>query len=107
MNQRDFLIDVPLEQQTMGETFALVANAPDLPEGFKVDWFRIITQLDREGQNVPRIAERTGIPECRIKGWKLHGYSVKLEDALRMIKLWLAITRNTIEQLPIERDYKA
>lgn len=104
-DQNDFFVDAPLKEITSITVLNDLANGPVLPKDYYIDWVKIIMQLEREGQNMPKISKRTGIPECRIKGWKLQGYRVRLEDGLPVIKLWVAVTSKTIAELPIAFKY--
>lgn len=105
MSSQDLFVDEPLKNMSSVKVLNDLASAPELPKDYYIDWVKIIMQLEREGQNTPKISKRTGIPECRIKGWKLQGYRVRLEDGLPVIKLWLAVTSKTIAELPIAFKY--
>ena len=105
MTSQDMFVDEPLNKLTSVAVLNDLVSARDLPEDYYFDWVKIIMQLEREGQNMPKISKRTGIPECRIKGWKLQGYRVRLEDGLPVIKLWLAVTRKKVHELPIVYRY--
>lgn len=84
-----------------------VASANDMPAGYVVSWYKVILQINSAGCSTQKISEETGINLSRIKGWKSHGYRLKFEDGVKIIKLWKRETGKTEAQLPIEVSMSA
>jgi hypothetical protein len=84
------------------EILDTIAKAKRLQSGYRFDWFEVIMDVQRSGMTFDDMEAATRIPKNRIKGWKLHRYSLKTEDALPIIRLWMQQTGKKIGQLPIE-----
>lgn len=84
------------------EILDAIARAKRLQQGYRFDWFEVIMDVQRSGMTFDDMEAATRIPKNRIKGWKLHRYSLKTEDALPIIRLWMERTKKTIGQLPVE-----
>lgn len=84
------------------EMLEAIAKAKSLQQGYRFDWFEVIMDVQRSGMTFDDMEAATRIPKNRIKGWKLHRYSLKTEDALPIIRLWMQQTGKKIGQLPVE-----
>lgn len=53
-----------------------------------IDWWRILTDINRAGVTVSEAAERTGIPRTTILGYKNSGAEPRHSDGERILALW-------------------
>lgn len=74
----------------------------------RVDWFRLITDLNRAGNSTRRFADNLGIARTTIEGWKA-GSEPKHADGERLIALWCEQLGRSRDQLPMIRrhDFRA
>lgn len=77
-----------------------MSHADDL----RVDWFRLIADLNRAGHSTRRFADILGIPRTTIEGWK-SGAEPKHADGERLIALWCEQLRRSRDQLPMIRRH--
>jgi hypothetical protein len=68
-------------------------------DDLRVDWFRLITDLNRAGHSTRRFADNLGIPRTTIEGWKA-GAEPKHADGERLIALWCERMGKGREHLP-------
>lgn len=66
-----------------------MALAPDE----KIDWFRLIVELERVGYSHLSIAAAVGVAKRTVGGWK-QGSSPRFEEGERLIDLWCQVTAN-------------
>lgn len=71
----------------------------ELAKDERIDWFRVITDLERAGYPHNAIAVYVGVGKRTVGGWK-QGASPKTEDGLRLIGLWSLVTKNGRESAP-------
>ena len=57
----------------------------------RVDWFRIIADLNGRGVAVAEIARRIQVPHPTVMGWKNDGAEPRYGDGNKLIVLWQEI----------------
>lgn len=69
----------------------------------RIDWFRVVVDLERLGWNPKRIGAHpdVDIPRSTIVGWKLGNGRPKFEEGLRVILLWAEVTGKTAGDVPV------
>lgn len=77
-----------------------MSHADDL----RVDWFRLIVDLNRAGHSTRRFADILGIPRTTIEGWKA-GAEPKHADGERLIALWCKELAKTRSEVPVISDF--
>lgn len=65
----------------------------------KVDWFRVIVDLEREGYGATTVALSIDVPKTTLLGWK-NGSRPRFEDGDLLIALWSRVTGNGRETVP-------
>ena len=65
----------------------------------KVDWFRVIVDLERHGYGATLVALSIATPKTTLLGWK-GGSRPRFEDGDRLIALWCRVTGNGRETVP-------
>lgn len=73
----------------------------------RVDWFRIVCDLERKGINIPQMSRKLEIPESTIKGWKKYIARPKFEEGITVILFWCEQTGQTVSEVPIYDRYAA
>jgi hypothetical protein len=53
----------------------------------KIDWFRVIIDLERSGYTISSVGVAINRPKSTILRWK-QGSSLRYEDAVRLLDLW-------------------
>lgn len=74
----------------------------------KVDWFRVIVDLERAGYSFTAISTVTGVARSTIIGWK-QGAAPRWEDGECLLDLWMTVTKNGRDGFPVisRYDYRA
>lgn len=78
------------------------ARAHLLPMGFRrerVDWFRIIVDLERHSYRHSDIAAIVGAGKSTVVGWKA-GSRPSYDEGERLVLLWCDVTRNGRDSVP-------
>jgi hypothetical protein len=70
----------------------------------KIDWFRVIVDIERHGYTHANIALVIDVPRRTIGSWKI-GASPRYEDGLRLLELWASVTKNRREIAPSVNRY--
>lgn len=70
----------------------------------KVDWFRVIVDLEREGYGATIVALSIAVPKTTLLGWK-QGSRPRFEEGDRLIALWSNVTGNGRETVPMVSRY--
>ena len=70
----------------------------------KIDWFRLITDVCRQGYTHSTLAAGIGAPKSTIQGWK-QGATPKWEDGERLIDLWVQVTGNGRETVHVVKRH--
>lgn len=65
----------------------------------KVDWFRVIVDVERAGYTHANISVAISVPRRTIGSWKA-GTAPRYEDGVRMLELWARVTGNRREIAP-------
>lgn len=65
----------------------------------KVDWFRVIADLERQGYGATLVALSIATPKTTLLGWK-QGSRPRFEEGDRLIALWCRVTGNGRETVP-------
>ena len=65
----------------------------------QIDWFRLITDLERAGFTHDKIARQLVASRSSIFYWKT-GSEPRYSDGERLIRLWALVTHKTQEDLP-------
>lgn len=65
----------------------------------KIDWFRIIIDLERSGYPHVAIGAAVGVSK-RAVGWWKDGSKPRFEDGCRLIALWSNVTGKGQESAP-------
>jgi hypothetical protein len=65
----------------------------------KVDWFRVIVDLERQGYGATLVALSIATPKTTLLGWK-QGSRPRFEEGDRLIALWCRVTGNGRETVP-------
>jgi hypothetical protein len=70
----------------------------------RIDWFRVLADLERLGMNNRSIARHLGIPKSTIAYWKA-GNDPRHSDGEHLIELWCETVHKPREGLPIRDTY--
>lgn len=65
-----------------------------------IDWFRVITDIERAGIPTRKLAEALDIPPSTMMGWKLDQCRPRFEEALRVLNAWCKVTRKRFDAAP-------
>lgn len=73
----------------------------------RIDWFRVIVDLERKGWTPRRISDHpeVDIPRSTLVGWKLGNGRPKFEEGLRVILLWSEVCEKTAGDVPTYNPY--
>lgn len=74
------------------------AAAMKAPPG-RVDWFRVFSQLDRAGINLPSVAKDLDIPYQTLKSIRRFA-EPRYEYGEKIVELWCFVFGKTPEQIP-------
>ncbi|VUD66327.1 hypothetical protein TDB9533_03561 [Thalassocella blandensis] len=77
-----------------------------LQKNDRVDWNRIITDLERNKVCCYKLSKRSGIPRTTLLGWKNHGNRPKLEDGLPVINIWCQVFDKEFDEIPVFDFYE-
>lgn len=78
------------------------ARAHLLPMGVRrerVDWFRIVVDLERSGYRHSDMAAAVGVAKSTLVGWKA-GSRPAYDEGDRLVMLWCSVTRNGRDSVP-------
>ncbi|MDO8298457.1 hypothetical protein [Lacisediminimonas sp.] len=70
----------------------------------RVSWFRIFNDLKVRGWSVYRIEEHLDVAKSTMLGWKA-GAEPRHADGELLIVLWIQVTGEARDALPLERRY--
>lgn len=70
----------------------------------KIDWFRIVVDLERKGYSHIAIAAAIDVSKSTMQGWK-QGATPRWEEGERLIELWVAVTTNGRETVHRVKRY--
>ena len=77
-----------------------------LEQNERIDWFRIIADLNRAGVSTVRAAKDTNVPKSTIQGWIQESGNPRLEVGLRVIEYWAKKCKKRISDVPRYNPYK-
>lgn len=77
-----------------------------LAQGERIDWFRILIDLDRSGMHVSVISVKIGIPQGTIKGWKARTGRPRVEEGMQLIDLWVQQCKRSYQDVPRYNPYR-
>lgn len=66
---------------------------------FRVDWFRLITDITRTGMCTQDIARELGVAKSTVLGWK-QGSEPRHGDGEALVALWSRVTKVERTNLP-------
>ena len=66
----------------------------------RVDWFRVIVDIEKKGIPSRHLAINLDIPPSTLMGWKLENHRPKFEEGLRLLNCWCKLTKKHLEQAP-------
>lgn len=72
----------------------------ELKENERIDWFRVIVDIERQGVTTYKIASNLDFAQSTLMGWKLERHRPKFEDGLKLLNCWCKITKKHLEQAP-------
>lgn len=67
---------------------------------FRVDWFQLLTDLQRHGFPSLQVAKVIEVPHSTVMGWKNEGAEPKHADGERLVDLWIGVTGRNRHQMP-------
>lgn len=70
----------------------------------RIDWFRIIIDLERSGYTLASIAVCVGVGKSTVSGWK-SGATPKYDDGDLLLMLWCSVTKNGRESVHRVKRY--
>ncbi|MFV1873173.1 MAG: hypothetical protein ACMZ64_07645 [Oleiphilus sp.] len=77
------------------------SKLPTIPHGMSIDWQKMLMEFRRSGITFSAISEYTGLPQCRLKGWFLHGYEPRFIDGnIVILFYWNKVAPNKL--LPLK-----
>lgn len=65
----------------------------------QVDWFRVITDIERTGMTQQKIARHVIASKSTVAYWK-QGNEPRYCDGERLIRLWELVTKRSADDLP-------
>lgn len=68
---------------------------------FKIDWERIMLDLQGKGYGTRKVAETIGIPVATVHGWKGLEAEPRYSDGTVLIALWCQVMGKTGKDVPI------
>jgi len=71
-----------------------------LKENERVDWFRIMSDLQRSGVSTIRASKELNIPKSTIQGWVQGVGNPRLETGMRVINFWAKTCHRKVADVP-------
>lgn len=71
-----------------------LATEPD-----RIDWFRVLADLQRHGVPVSQASAATRIPKSTLLGWR-QGAEPKYADGEKLLALWCGICQREVSDVP-------
>lgn len=75
-----------------------------IDRALKVDWFQVIIDLNRSGYTTLAVAQAIGTAKSTVLGWK-QGATPRWEDGECLLELWMTITKNCRDGIPVISRY--
>lgn len=76
----------------------------EFKENEVIDWFRVLVDIRKEGITYDSMSERLDIPKSSLMDYKRNSRP-KLEEGIRIIKLWHIETKQDYSYLPRKDRY--
>lgn len=76
-----------------------------LKKNERIDWFRVIVDIERSGWSLRKLGAEVGVPHSTLQGWKLEHGRPKFEESVRVIVVWGERTKLPVEQVPRKNMY--
>lgn len=70
------------------------------PETQRIDWFRVITDVLRNGYSIQRAADEINVARTTLIGWR-QGAEPRYSEGERLVLLWCKSTDSEREDLPM------
>lgn len=68
----------------------------------RVDWFRVVAELQGKGYNIENIAAAIGVAKSTLMGWRNFPYhEPRHVDGERLVQLWCRVIGQPREALPL------
>lgn len=68
----------------------------------RVDWFRVVAELQGKGYNIENIAAAIGVPKSTLMGWRNFPYhEPRHADGERLVQLWCQVVDQPRDALPL------
>lgn len=71
----------------------------------RVDWFRILTQLKKEGYSTYAVSHFTRIPRSNLNNYKLTGTQPSYHHGVCLLQFWAEATGNDTTDAPTISPY--
>ena len=68
----------------------------------KIDWFRLLSDMSRQGYSLQDIADELDVVASTLIGWK-KGASPRHHTGEALIEMWCRVTGKCRQELPKER----
>jgi lambda repressor-like predicted transcriptional regulator len=78
-----------------------------LEKNRRVDWFRVIIDLNEKGISMDALASMTGIPRSTVQGWKYRNGRPKFEEAISVLNIWAEHTCSDLDHIPVYDPYSS
>jgi hypothetical protein len=67
----------------------------------RVDWFRVMAELQARGYNLENIAAAINVPKSTLMGWRNLGAEPRHADGERLVQLWCRVIGEPRDALPL------
>lgn len=74
------------------------------PARIRVDWFRVIVQLEAAGYRPNAIGAAIGSPRATIVGWRNYGYEPAHAEGERLVQLWCQVMQLDRDEMPLNTE---
>ncbi len=78
----------------------LCEPTPARPGQKRIDWFRVITMVLRDGYSIQSAADAIGVARTTLIGWK-QGAEPRYSEGERLVLLWCEVTGAERSKLPM------
>ena len=69
----------------------------------RVDWFRVVAELQGKGYKIENIAAAIGVAKSTLMGWRNPPYSEpRHADGERLVQLWCRVTGLPRDAIPVD-----
>ncbi|KAF1032977.1 MAG: hypothetical protein GAK37_00297 [Pseudomonas sp.] len=78
----------------------VLCEPPSRPGPKRIDWFRVITDVLRDGYSIQGAADEIGVARTTLIGWK-QGAEPRYSEGERLVLLWCKISGKGRDNLPM------